>query len=194
MSARIAKIAEGIYIGNEQAVNADTLATEKITAVINLCGYTVLAPEGIRMVERILPNQELLEAEFEKTIMRLTTVSNEIQKLRATGARVLLLDTDGKSASALAAGHYMITHMGINHNDAIEKLETIYMSKEQKAALMLDRQYEMSMNADLPEEEFVKVQAKWQAASAGRNERRELCALTLSSFKRVLRVVGTMKK
>lgn len=190
------KLAEGIFVGNIAAAKSvQTLANLHITAIINISGVSKdwQSVQGVDRIDFMLPSQELLESERPKTILKLETIAGDIHTLRNNNRVVLINCFDGKNKCMLAAGYYFITKCKWTYAETIYKLETLYFSDSQKDDDLSDRKRILA-ESDPDTLPPIITAAELQRITAGRDERRELRCLTMSSFSKVLRLAGGAKK
>lgn len=185
-----AKVAEGLWVGNKSScIDVQFLADEDITAIINLSGTADPPVEDVDYFDFMLPSQELLDIEFPKTLSKLEAIANDIKMLRDNGRSVLIHCSDGKNKCVLAAGYYLITQCEKKAADVIEQLELLYLTAEQKREEM-DFRSKLSHIPENPEEGVaIAVSVDAERRKATRNE---IKCLTIASFRKILRVVGSI--
>jgi len=185
----------GIYVGNySSSRDLSFLANADISAMINLSGKPAELIEDVDTFDFLLPNQELLNAEIDKTVAKLQTISQVLYDLLANRRSVLIYCADGINKSLLAAGFYLITRQNKPYATIIEQLEMLYFSHHQKLCEVNDRKL-----FKLSPEEIIKLNSsmtaeKKESREAERAARREIICLTNSSFRKILRLSGGAKK
>ena len=137
-----------------------------VNVIINLTGKNIPGTDEIDVFDYILPNQELLDSEIPKTVKKLDTISDDMNKFYSAGASILILCEDGKNKSPLVAGIYAIDYL---HKNIIDELERIYFTDLQRAE-------EFEDNGDFTPEKVKR-----------RAERRQARCLTTVSFKKILK-------
>jgi len=184
------QVIRGLYVGNEgSAGDKEFLTSNKILTIINLTGKFISA-KGITVHEYMLPCQDLMDSEIPKTMTKLDSITSKIKESVTKGA-VLICCDDGKNRCMLAAGHYLID-IGNKQDVIISKLETLYLSAEQKldhATYTRRLQLAVELGVEEPDtnEAFMERKRKQE-------ERRPLQCLTMQTFKKVLRIKGGLKK
>lgn len=197
-----AKIAEGIYVGNAaSAADIQFLADAEITAIVNLSGRADMNVEDVDIFDYMLPSQELMEVEFPKTFAKLEIISQDIHAARINQRSVLIHCGDGKNKCMLAAGYYLITHCGKKYDAVIDQLETLYFSAQQKhddqedqGRMAVDPEEYLQPDIKLTEIERKATEDVRKELEEKRAARRAIRCLTMSSFRKMLRLHGGAKR
>jgi hypothetical protein len=175
---RSAKIADGIWIGSTSAATDQFLNDNDITAVINL-DRTKISADADEFTFA-LPDNELLDMEVPKTQIKLDAIADVISELRGNKRNLLIVSTDGKNKSALAAGYYLTRRTGANPESTVFALRTAYYTSDQTA----DERNDLERNAKIAAGEEVPAVAIDLAKAEARRESR---ALTNLSFQKIIR-------
>jgi hypothetical protein len=192
---RYALAAEGLYVGNRPAaVDLQFLSNADITAVIDVSGLQkpLAHVEDVDVFTFLLPNQELMNTEFQKTEAKLSTITSLIKDLHTSRRRILIVCDDAKNKCLLAAGHYLIS-TGASHVKTISDLEMLYLSAEQRAEELQERNL-LDTDPDIFEKRDKldpKIRAEIEQRAA---QRRERMCLTMETFKKLLRLRGGARK
>lgn len=183
-----AKIAEGIWVGNINATLELDFAANDITAVINLSGkYLTFTSDDIDNFDYALPNQELMDIEFPKTLTKLDVIASDIADLRANNRNILVQCYDGRNKSILAVGYYLISKCNKRPDSVVDLLEQIYFDDDQKRAEQEAKVADMSRFIPDDMSKGTAMSLDLNIAQM-REERNAIRCLTFASFKKILRV------
>lgn len=127
----VAKVADGIWIGNaEMTNNAVFMRVNDISAIVKLDRNVIISPD-VDHFSYVLPDNELMPEEFPKTVTKLDSICNIISEMRAVGRNIVLQCADGKNKSALVAGYYLTRRCGQRRDVVVTQLSTVYFTPEQ---------------------------------------------------------------
>ncbi len=186
----IARVADNLYVGNlASAESAQILQKYNIHTVINISGEDV--PPHVHTINFMLPSQELMPTEQQKTVTKLEAIAKEIRAVVANKQCVLVNCFDGKNKCTLAAGYFLIME-GRQHTEVIPFLETLYFSDKQKLQEKEDKILLAVRNPSLGAIEMTTEKCK--LLDIQRTERRKLRCLNMISFVKLLQAVGNSKK
>jgi hypothetical protein len=197
LPARYAQAVDGLYVGNRGAArDLAFLSNADITAIVDISGFWVKFPldpiEDVDVFTFLLPNQELMNTEFQKTEAKLGEITKLLQNLRSSRRTVLIVCDDGKNKCMLAAGHYLISG-GAPYVKTIDQLEMLYFTQQQRDEELQERNL-LATDPDIFEKRD-KLDAKVREELALRaSARRERACLTMETFKKLLRMRGGAKK
>lgn len=184
-----ALVCDRIYAGNTEAANdIDLLDQLGITAVINLSDKKYI---GLHEVyDFALSPCELLQSEIQKMQLKLASIITQLTKLYNNSGRLFIFCNDGRNRSLLVAGCFLVSH-GHKYQDVINKLEMLYMSADQRAHELRERE---RIDAEL-DGKIILMSAEESARIASSKEsRNELRGLTNKSFAKIIRLNGGAKK
>lgn len=176
------KVADGIWIGNSTLASDEFFfQVNDISAIIKLDRNII---SGVDVDEFIfaVPDDELMEMEYQKTITKLESICETIKELRDNRRNILIQCADGKNKSALVAGYYITRRGGVDADRAISFLTTIYFSADQVKEEQKDRERFLKIQNMDPVQELTGEDLKKQ------EERRKLRALTNVSFQKIIRL------
>jgi hypothetical protein len=181
----VAKIADGIWIGNaEMSNNPVFLRVNDISAIIKL-DRSVAVPADMDSFGYPLPDNELMPEEFPKTVTKLDSICEIISEMRGVGRNIIIQCADGKNKSALVAGYYLTRRLGQNPETVVSQLSTVYFSPEQ---VVEDRE-EKDRLLKIQSGEGVPNVTAVTAEDLKRQEvRRSRQALSNLSFRRIIRL------
>ena len=165
-----AKITDGIYVGN-------SLPRDEISAIVNLDNLEFDDVDPALMFNFALPSQELMPNEIPK----LESIAKSIKDLRDNNRDVMIICADGRNKCMLVAGYYLISRGGLNADNVIKFLETIYFTPEQRKEEDADNAARDSVIALDIIPVFTEESLRRQ------EERRKIKCLTMRSFRSVLK-------
>lgn len=186
----VASVGNGIWVGNVASASQTKFINDmNIAAIVNLTGrFPESVHDDVDYFDYMLPSQELMNNEFPKTITKLESIAGDIKDIRDNNKNVLIYCYDGKNKCILAAAYYLITHCGKDVESVIESLEQLYFTEEQKRE---EQESKLTIQSMVPEDQTVGVALSVNmAAVKKREERNAIRCLTLSSFKKILRMRG----
>ena len=179
----VSKVADGIWIGNSSVGNNGPVffRVNDISAVIRL-DKKISATEDVDYFDFVLPDNELMDMEFQKVTTKLESICNSVAELRANGRNVLIQCGDGKNKSSLVAGYYLTRRCGVPTDNAVLTLTTMYFTQEQVREEAADK---LRLQKIQYGEEVASVTAD---DLAKQEVRRGLRALTNVSFQKIIRL------
>ena len=187
------KVIDGLFVGNIESLNRQTLEENNITAIINNNRDAITANPSIDIFTYLLASQELLETEIPKTVSKLENIMQCIQSLRENNRNILLCCADGKNQCLLVAGYYLITRLKQPYTDVINLLELIYFNDEMKTEHIEDTK--RIMDASDPDKTPILVSPEsLHLISVKRVERRNIQGLSMMTFQKILRRAGGARK
>lgn len=192
-----ARVSDCIYVGNA-AASSDLLflANADISAIINLCTSKENQPEPTEYVDVfdfILPAQELMDSELQKTDMRLAAIVGAVRDLRKSNRSVLISCEDGKNQCMLVAGYYQIAELRMGADAVIESLEMLYFNEAMKADELRERTLLKTNPGALQTQLIGRSAAEIAQIEESISSRRDRKCLTMASFRKILRMKGLGK-
>ena len=170
-----------IYIGDPSSIS------DKYDVVVSVNGATMGAgaapvdltpPDEVSMSLSIKEN-ELMESEVTRAIMRLNDITERIHALQKHQPTTLIVCPGGHEGAPLVAGYYMRRYGAMSAPAVIDKLEYLYMDATQRAA---DAAYKAKIAAieSGSNIEFTLDETQGNAA------RQELRCLTIGSYRALI--------
>lgn len=182
------QIKHNLYIGDITSVKSKSLESLQISAIINLTDDKINCT-GIEVFDYYLPDQELLDTEFGKTIKKLDTIIDDIKYLHQLNHSVLICCFDGRNKSALVAGYYLIS-IGEHSSKVITMLDTLYFTPEMRVQEEIyKKQIQDEQNGIVPFASGDELILRLSLAES----RNKIRCLTLQSFQKIILMAANKK-
>lgn len=176
----VKKVSDGIWIGNSSCSDPTFYRVNDVSAMIRL-DKKIQPVDDVDCFDFVVPDNELMDMEFQKVSLKLDSICETIAELRANGRNVLVQCGDGKNKSALVVGYYLTRRCGLPTDTVVTMLTTIYFTPEQVQEEVADKQRLQKIQYG---EEVQPITAD---ALARQEVRRGLRALTNVSFQKIIR-------
>lgn len=176
----VAKVADGIWIGNAVVSNLHFAAND-ISAVVKLDTGVVVDP-SVDCFTYALPDTELLQEEYPRVIAKLKTICDIISDMRAVGRNIIIQCEDGKNKSAIVAAFYLTRNLGQQRDVVIQQLSAVYFSPKQ---ITEDAAERVRAQKIANGEEVPPLTAEELAAQSVRRGRQ---ALSNQSFRKIVKL------
>jgi protein tyrosine/serine phosphatase len=174
------KITEGIFVGSVNSSKTIDTGFLKYHDIDSIIALSIKVNSDFDIFDFVLPNDELLDFEYEKYNNKLESICVTIKDLRDNNRGILIVCNDGKNKSMSVAGYYLITRGGMDSDQVINYLETIRFTPQQRAdELRIAEALKKSIEFDKP---LILSQEEQQKQTI----RRELKCLTMKSYKQLL--------
>jgi hypothetical protein len=176
----IKKVSDGVWIGNSSCSDPVFYRVNDISAVIRL-DKKIQPIDDVDYFDFVVPDNELMDMEFQKVSQKLDSICETIAELRANNRNILVQCGDGKNKSALVVGYYLTRRCGLPTDTAVAMLTTIYFTPEQVQEDVADKQrlQKVQCGEDVP--------PMTTDALARQEVRRGLRTLTNVSFQKIIR-------
>lgn len=120
-----ARINQHLYIGDAGAAkDANVMKQLGINVIFNL--HEKIENGETMVIDYVLPSQELMDSEFQKTMNKLEKITADILICLQNKQTIFISCEDGLNKSPLVVGYFLVKKCSFNPIEVVERLTDIY--------------------------------------------------------------------